>query len=420
MSTTITAPEGQPFYYCACTESRLIKALVPHPANPNTHPENQIALLAKIITAQGWRNPIVVSDRSGFIIKGHARRLAALKLGLTHVPVDLQHYADEATEMADMIADNRIAELAEIDDTLLKDALQHLDTGDIDMELTGFTMEELAAMLTTAPPETPAAQTDKADELQAKWSVVPGDVYAIGPHRLICGDCRDAQTVAKLMDGKKASITFTSPPYNQGQQGFKTQDAYAGAIDDDLTPEAYLALLSDFFAVARSVSAFQFVNLQLVAGNKITLVEWLHKNREYLADIAIWNKGFGQPAMEPNIMNSAFEFVFIFADTELPNRHLPGAEFRGTISNVFTAGGNTENQHADSHNAAQPTDFAAHFIKHHAAESVFEPFCGTGTTIAACHHTQKVAFACELVPKFCAVTLQRMVDLGLTVEKVEA
>ena len=420
MSTNITAPDGAPFYYCACTESRPIEALVPHPANPNTHPDAQIALLANIIKAQGWRNPIVVSDRSGYIIKGHARRLAALKLGLTEVPVDLQHYADEATEMADMIADNRIAELAEIDDALLKDALQHLDTGAIDMTLTGFTMDELASMLTTAPPPTPEAQTDKADELQAKWNVQPGDVYSIGSHRLICGDCRDAETVAKLLAGARPSITFTSPPYNQGQQGFKAQDAYAGAVNDDLQPSEYLGLLNGMLATASAVTEWQFVNLQLVAGNKITLIEWLNEHRDHLADIAIWNKGFGQPAMEPNIMNSAFEFVFVFSNKPTPTRHLPGPEFRGTISNVYSQHGNTENAHADSHNAAMPTDFAAHFIKAHATQSVFEPFCGTGTTIAACQHTNKVCYAVELVPKFVAVTLDRLEQLGLKVEKLTA
>ena len=98
---------------CAHDEMVQIEKLIPHPRNPNKHPEKQIALLVKIIAAQGWRNPIVVSSRSGFITKGHARLEAAKILGCDAVPVDFQDYENEASEYADLIADNRIAELAE-------------------------------------------------------------------------------------------------------------------------------------------------------------------------------------------------------------------------------------------------------------------------------------------------------------------
>jgi ParB-like chromosome segregation protein Spo0J len=113
-------------------------SLVEHPRNYNTHPAEQIRLLAKIIRHQGWRNPITVSKRSGYVVKGHGRLAAALQLGCSEVPVDVQEYKDEASEYADMIADNRIAELAEAD----QDALKGLLTDDVfegfDLDLTGF------------------------------------------------------------------------------------------------------------------------------------------------------------------------------------------------------------------------------------------------------------------------------------------
>ena len=133
---------------CAHDKMVPLHKLVPNPRNPNTHPEEQLRLLAKVIDYQGWRNPIVVSNRSGFIVKGHARLAAAELLQLTEAPVDYQDYESEAQEWADMLADNRIAELAEMDRPMLKDLLQEMDTGGQDIELTGFTEATLEKMMT--------------------------------------------------------------------------------------------------------------------------------------------------------------------------------------------------------------------------------------------------------------------------------
>jgi ParB-like chromosome segregation protein Spo0J len=124
--------------YCRFDEAVDIEKITGHPRNPNKHPDEQIGLLAKIIRAQGWRNPIVVSNRSGFVIKGHGRLQAARVLNVAQVPVEYQDYATEAAEYQDMIADNRIAELAERDMAAIKDLLQELDTGAEDMDLTGY------------------------------------------------------------------------------------------------------------------------------------------------------------------------------------------------------------------------------------------------------------------------------------------
>lgn len=124
--------------HCSHTELRDPTSLVEHPRNYNTHPAEQIRLLAKIIKHQGWRNPITVSKRSGFVVKGHGRLAAAMLLKTEKVPVDVQDYKDEASEVADMIADNRIAELAEAD----QDGLKGLLTDDLfdgfDLDLTGY------------------------------------------------------------------------------------------------------------------------------------------------------------------------------------------------------------------------------------------------------------------------------------------
>lgn len=132
---------------CAHDEMVSLVKLVPNPRNPNTHPKTQIVMLARIIEAQGWRAPITVSTRSGFIVRGHGRYMAAQKLGVESAPVDYQDYESEAEEWADLIADNRLSELSEIDEKALASLLSALDAMDFDMELTGFDDKALEALL---------------------------------------------------------------------------------------------------------------------------------------------------------------------------------------------------------------------------------------------------------------------------------
>ena len=137
---------------CAHTQIVPFGDLVPNPINPNKHPKKQIALLAKIIEKQGWRSPVVVSNLSGYIVKGHGRLQAAELLGKIDVPVDYQDYADADMEYADLVADNQIAELAEMDMEALKNILETLDSGEFDMDLTGFDSNDLADMMDAIGP----------------------------------------------------------------------------------------------------------------------------------------------------------------------------------------------------------------------------------------------------------------------------
>jgi hypothetical protein len=146
--------------WCRFDEAKDITSLTPNPRNPNTHGDKQIALLAKIIRNQGWRQPITVSNRSGFIVKGHGRLMAAQLLQVEQVPVEFQDYATEAAEYADLIADNRIAELAEVDNEMLSGLLNDAKIFDgFDLELTGC-----------IKPET--GQFEKAFSQDAKESII--------------------------------------------------------------------------------------------------------------------------------------------------------------------------------------------------------------------------------------------------------
>jgi ParB-like chromosome segregation protein Spo0J len=155
---------GKPPVNCAFDELVPLEKLVSNPRNPNQHPPAQVALLAKVIAHQGWRSPVVVSTRSGFIVSGHGRYEAAKALGLTMVPVDYQDFTTEADEWAHLVADNRLAELAEADGAALKEVLGELKAADFNMDLAGFDAEALAGILAGAPDPTPPEDFTAVDE----------------------------------------------------------------------------------------------------------------------------------------------------------------------------------------------------------------------------------------------------------------
>jgi len=153
-----------PAVNCAFDELVPLEKLVPNPRNPNQHPQSQVALLAKVIAYQGWRSPVVVSKRSGFIVSGHGRYEAAKALGLSKVPVDYQDFPTDADEWAHLVADNRLAELAEADSESLKEILGELQAGDFDLDLVGFDANALAGLLADPPDPTPPEDFPEVDE----------------------------------------------------------------------------------------------------------------------------------------------------------------------------------------------------------------------------------------------------------------
>jgi ParB-like chromosome segregation protein Spo0J len=155
-----TKQTERPKVECAFGKLVPLDSLVPHPRNPNKHPEKQLELLAKIIRAHGWRAPITVSKRSKFVVRGHGRLLAARKLGLDLVPVDFQDYPSEEAELADLVADNQIGELSELDDEMLADVLSDLSGEGYDLDLTGFSPDDLPSFEGKEAPE----EFEKFDE----------------------------------------------------------------------------------------------------------------------------------------------------------------------------------------------------------------------------------------------------------------
>lgn len=132
--------------FCAFDKIVPVEELKPNPKNPNRHPKDQVELLSRVIEAQGWRQPVKVSTRSGLIVSGHGRYEVALMLGCP-VPVDFQSYPSEEDELADLLADNRIAEMAEMDNEMLRDLFAELDASDFDIDLSGYTDDVVAALV---------------------------------------------------------------------------------------------------------------------------------------------------------------------------------------------------------------------------------------------------------------------------------
>ena len=223
--------DGVPVF-CAHDAIVDVAKLVPNPKNPNQHPDSQIQLLGRIIRQTGWRQPITVSKRSGFIVKGHGRLSAALLEGMKEAPVDYQNYTNDAEEYADLVADNRIAELAETDNRLLADIFAEIDTGEIPMELTGYTEDEVESLVTALsealhndlhepddipePPEPDQTVTEK------------GDLWILGRHRVVCGSSTNAADMGLLLDGEQPEILLTDPPYCSG--GFQESGRSSGSI----------------------------------------------------------------------------------------------------------------------------------------------------------------------------------------------
>jgi len=188
--------------HCAHTALLDPNTLEPNPANPNRHSAHQIQLLASIIQEQGWRNPITVSRRSGLVVRGHGRLEAALLIGCEVVPVDEQDYASEAEELADLLADNRLAELAELDEAELKRLLKSIQESDpsFDLELTGFMEDEIRKLF---------EDEDAADDLE---TIPRMECQAFEHHDYLVfmfHDLRDWMQALQLMGVREVDYSIT-------------------------------------------------------------------------------------------------------------------------------------------------------------------------------------------------------------------
>ncbi len=231
----------------------------------------------------------------------------------------------------------------------------------------------------------------------------------IKSHFVMCGDSTSLTDAEILMKGNKASIAFTSPPYNAGttptEVKMNKKSKYANDSDNK-SQEDYFEFMQLWTNIANAYSEYNFVNVQMLSGNKLALLDYLSLYRNNLADIMIWNKLTAQPAMANNVLNSQFEFILIFS--EKANRAIGTKQFRGTASNVLDISKQTNNEVKD-HNATFPLELPYNIITtfSNKDEIVLDLFLGSGSTLIACEQTDRTCYGMELDEKYVDVIRRR-------------
>ena len=224
----------------------LLDKLIPYARNPRTHSDAQVAQIAASIKEFGFNNPTLVDTQAG-VIAGHGRLLAARQLGLEQVPVIVLDHLSEMQKRAYIIADNQLTLNAGWDDDALRQQLAELRDADFGLEALGFADEELRELLAEAEQDSTPSDEEEIPEASGDPVTRPGDIWNIGPHRLICGDCRGGEVLARLFNGSHANMVFTSPPY-ASQREYDTSSGF-----QPVPPEQYAEW---FRPVAENVAAF--------------------------------------------------------------------------------------------------------------------------------------------------------------------
>ncbi|MCC6591758.1 MAG: site-specific DNA-methyltransferase [Xanthomonadales bacterium] len=427
-------------------EYRKVEALIPYARNPRTHSEAQTAKIAASIVEYGWTNPILVDGGNG-IIAGHGRLAAAHKLGLAEVPVIELAHLSAAQKRAYVIADNRLALDAGWDEEMLALELAELSEAGFDLALTGLDATELEALFADEQASDAEAQADESADDADDVPEVPatpvsraGDVWAIGAHRLICGDAADAEVVATLMAGERAALCFTSPPY--GNQ----RDYTTGGIKD------WDALMRGVFAqLPMADDAQVLVNLGLIHRDNEFVpyweawLGWMRTKSWRRFGWYVWDQGPGMPGDWQGRLAPSFEFVFHFnRASRKPNKIVP-CKFAGQETHLRADGSSTAMRGKDGDvggwtHAGQPTqdmripDSVIRVMRHkgkigagidHPAvfpvalpqfaveafsdsgEVVFEPFGGSGSTMLAAQRAGRICRSVEIAPEYVDVAIRR-------------
>ena len=388
--------------YCSHSEMMPIESVIPNPRNPNTHPDSQIELLAKLISAQGWRAPITISTRSGFIVRGHGRLLAARKLGLAEVPADRQDYSNDAAEWADLIADNRLSELSKIDVPLLKDLIQEIEPGMF--ELTAYTMDEIDAMLDGAQDVVEDTfDTDKAlKEIDEPVSRL-GDVYSLGNHRLMCGDSTVLSEVECLLGGGKSDMLLTDPPYNVDYVG-KTNDALT-IQNDKKDDSGFRQFLTDAFVNATAVMKPGAVFYIWHADSEGYNFRAACKDAGWqVRQCLIWNKN----SLVMGRQDYHWKHEPCLYGWKEGASHLWASDRKQTTVLNFD-----RPQRNGEHPTMKPLALLAYQITNNTKgeDLVLDLFGGSGSTLIACEQLGRKCCMMELDPKYCDVIVKRWEEL---------
>jgi len=389
---------------------------VPYARNPRVAPEAAIAKVAASITEFGFRQPIVV-DEHGVVIVGHTRLLAAQRLGLEQVPVHIASGLTPEQVKAYRIADNRTAQESSWDSELLPLELSELLELGVALDLTGFDTEELAALLAT--PSEGLTDEDEVPEVPEEPITKSGDLWLLGEHRLFCGDATNPDDVRRLMDGRRATLMATDPPYLVDYDGGNHPQTW-GRNGTPITSEektrhwdAYtdhdtsVAFYADFLRVALDEALiavpvlYQWFGMMRV---EVVLEAW-RVNGLLAHQVIVWHK--------TRTVLTRCDFMWDYEPAMYGwvqgKRPEPARRPPANATAVWEVASQIEDAPGQIHPTMKPVELIRRPIEWHTrpGEVVYEPFSGSGTALIAAEQSGRRCYALELSPNFVDVAITR-------------
>jgi DNA modification methylase len=379
---------------------KKVTELIPYVKNSRTHSDEQVAQIAASIKEFGWTNPILVDGSNG-IIAGHGRLMAARKLGHKEVPTIELADLTETQKKAYIIADNRLALNAGWDNELLTIELNDLLADGFALELLGFDPKELDALL---EPEVVEGLTDEdaVPDVPDEPTTKLGDIYKLGNHRLMCGDSTSIDAVDELMDGQKADMVFTDPPYGVDYDGGHATDKRRTKLENDDKTLMYAGALPIAYMASKDGAALYLWFADRFAKDVlIALDECNFQVRTWI----IWNKNLAQfGAIGAQYKTKHEPCIYAFKKGKAPFWNGPNNEVT-----VWDVKRHSKNQF---HPTQKPVELPVRAMENSSkgGDTVLDLFGGSGSTLIACEKINRHARLMELDPKYCDVIVKRWED----------
>ena len=377
-----------------------VEKLIPYVKNSRTHSDGQVAQIAASIKEFGWTNPILVDGESG-VIAGHGRLLAARKLGQKEVPVIELAHMTESQKRAYVIADNQLAMNAGWDTTLLSLELADLKEQGFEMDVLGFDPKELDKLL---EPEQVEGLTDEdaVPEAPVEPKTKLGDIYQLGNHRLMCGDSTSIDAVEKLMDGQKADMVFTDPPYGVDYDGGHATDKRRTKLENDDKTLMYAGALPIAYMASKDGAALYLWFADRFAKDVLTALD---ESNFQVRTWIIWNKNLAQfGAIGAQYKPKHEPCIYAFKKGKAP--YWNGKNNEVTVWDVKRHSKN------EFHPTQKPVELPVRALENSSkgGDIILDLFGGSGSTLIACEKTNRHAMLMELDPKYCDVIVKRWED----------
>ena len=380
---------------------RPVDSLLPYVRNARTHAEEQVAQVAGSIMEFGWTNPILVGG-DGVIIAGHARLLAARKLGIAEVPVIVLDHLTETQRRALVLADNKLALNAGWDEDMLRVELESLKDDNFNLDIVGFTDEELNVLLVD-PEQTNSGLTDDdaAPAAQETAITVPGDIWVMGAHRLLCGDATVLADVEKVMGGGLADMAFLDPPYNVDYEGKTARKLKIG--NDALGGKFYQFLRDGCSNVLATTKGAVYICMS--SSELHTLHQAFTDAGGHWSTFVIWAKHHF--TMGRSDYQRQYEPI-LYGWRDGTEHFWCGARDQGDIWFIKRPMANLE------HPTMKPVELVERALRNSSKtrDTILDTFAGSGTTLIACEKSGRQARVLEIDPRYCDVICRRFMEFS--------